>query len=172
VRRVPNGGKHPDLRERSPFAGRRVSPDLGWLIVGQRDLQPFALIEPVTRGCSSSFGGGAPLATSFMRRRMRGEGGSFAPGCSAHATHCHRFNSSPAQPAGRSERPPAKRRYEGRWPFTLKPYGGLACAGRRLWMGLTWLAAREGKRGGCLTQKVVRSRRARIGRSRGRARAS
>jgi len=37
-----------------------------------------------------------------MRRRMRGERRSFAPGGSAHAAYCHRFNPLSAQPAAGS----------------------------------------------------------------------
>jgi hypothetical protein len=57
-------------------------------------------------GCSSSFGGGEPLATSPCGVRMRGEGRSFAPGGSAHAAYCHRFNPLSAQPAAGSRRCP------------------------------------------------------------------
>jgi len=107
VRRVPNGRKHPDLREHVSLRGGARKQG-SWLAHAgsEGSLQPFASTEPATMGCSSTFGGGAPLATSFMRRRMRGEGGSFAPGCSAHAAHSYRFNSSPAQPVARSERRP------------------------------------------------------------------
>jgi hypothetical protein len=41
-----------------------------------------------------------------MRRRMRGEGRSFALGGSAHAAHCCRFNPLSAQPAAGSRRCP------------------------------------------------------------------
>jgi hypothetical protein len=57
-------------------------------------------------GCSSSFGGGAPSATSSCGVACEARGRSFAPGGSAHATCSYRFNWSMAQPSARSERCP------------------------------------------------------------------
>jgi len=85
-----------------PFAGRRAKGGLDWLKESKRSLQPLANLEPMTKGCSGSFGGGAPLATSSCGVRMRGEGRSFAQSGSAHTTYRYRSSLSSAQPVAGS----------------------------------------------------------------------
>jgi len=106
MRRVFSGGKHLDLHEHVSLRGEAGEGGSRLAHGNEGSLQPFVNSEPMTKGCSSSFGGGEPLATSSCGVRMRGEGGSFAPGRSAHAAHRHRFNPLSAQPVAGSWRRP------------------------------------------------------------------
>jgi len=121
-----------------------------------------------------------------MRRRMRGEGRSFTPGCSVHVAYRHRFNSPAAQPVARSERcPQATRRravafhvhtsqracrrwessvdggYVARCPLTSREVGSRVPRSSK---------GARGRRGRTRSvhgsKRPVHSRRARIGRSR------
>jgi hypothetical protein len=127
-------------RVRSPFAGGRTRGDLGRLNGSEGSLQSLANSEPMTMGCSSSFGGGEPLATSSRGVRVRGEGRSFAPDGSAHTAHRHRFNPSSAQPsAGSWRRPQASLRRAV--AFGVRTCRRPCGVGKRTSMELMWLAA-------------------------------
>jgi len=156
---------------RSPSRGcvqARVSVD-SWK---RGELQPFVNPESMTMGCSSNLGGGEPRATSSCGVRTRGRARSFAPGGSAHAAHCHRFNPSLAQPLVGSWRCPqaASRRAVS---FGVPPFGELVAPdGECRWSRCGSLPAHperdalsqavlfersgtgsEGKRGGCRVPK-------------------
>lgn len=141
MRRVFNGRKHPDPRKCVPLRGgshERGSRSIQWKARGVSG--PSRNSESMTMGCSSSFEGGEPSFVPSCGVRMRGEGGSFAPGCSAHATHRHRFTPSSAQPLAGVVTSPASggTKNGGLHAFTFRR----ACStGRSMWMGSTWLAA-------------------------------
>jgi hypothetical protein len=90
-----------------------------------------------------------------MRRRMRGEGRSFTPGCLARAAHSRRINPSPAQPvAGSQRRPQAALRRA--MTFSVPTCRRACSAGRRMLSELTQLAARSSRKGWAVARRALR----------------
>lgn len=156
MRRVLSGGKHPDLCERVLLRGR--ARERGSRLTREEHGEspaPRNTTESATMGCSSSFGGGEPQATSSCGVRMRGEGRSFTPGCSARAAHRRRINPSPAQPvAGSQRRPQAALRRA--MTFSVPTCRRACSAGRRMLSELTQLAARSSRKGWAVARRALR----------------
>jgi len=91
----------------SPFAGWRQNEGLGWL-TRSKGTPTLRILRADDHGVLEESLRRGAFVHPAMRRRMGGEGRSFARGSSAHAKHCHRFNQpSPQAATGSARRPQA-----------------------------------------------------------------